>query len=105
MDAEKTLLWSKLDAFAFDEPGTEFTFAQRLARENRWKLAFAERAIQEYKKFVFLCISGAEPVTPSFVVDQVWHLHLTYTRNYWCKFCQVLGRPLHHDPTQGGTQE
>jgi hypothetical protein len=34
-------------------------------------------------------------VTPSEQVDQVWHLHLTYTRSYWDEFCpNVLGQPF-----------
>lgn len=46
------------------------------------------------------------PVTPSEVVDQVWHLHLVYTRSYWQGLCgRVLGQELHHGPTQGGTAE
>ena len=45
-------------------------------------------------------------VCPSEDVDQAWHLHLTYTRSYWKRFCgDVLGRPLHHDPTRGGPAE
>ena len=46
------------------------------------------------------------PVTPSVAVDKAWHLHLTYTRSYWDELCgQVLGKPLHHHPTQGGQQQ
>jgi hypothetical protein len=42
-------------------------------------------------------------VTPSDAVDQAWHLHLTYSRDYWQRFCpDVLGRELHHQPTEGG---
>jgi uncharacterized protein (TIGR04222 family) len=45
-------------------------------------------------------------VTPSDAVDQVWHLHLTYTCSYWQDFCpDVLGCPLQHGPTRGGAQE
>ena len=36
-------------------------------------------------------IAGHE-VTPSDAVDQAWHLHLTYSRDYWQVFCpKVLG--------------
>src|SRR5688500_5011165 len=43
---------------------------------------------------------------PSEDVDQVWHLHLTFTRSYWEDLCpRVLGRSLHHGPTRGGPQE
>jgi hypothetical protein len=39
-------------------------------------------------------------------VDQVWHLHLVYTRSYWQDFCpNVLRRELHHGPTLGGAEE
>jgi hypothetical protein len=45
-------------------------------------------------------------VTPSDAVDQAWHLHLTYSRDYWQVFCpQVLRAELHHGPTQGGPVE
>jgi hypothetical protein len=34
-------------------------------------------------------------------VDQAWHLHLTFSENYWKVFCpQILGSPLHHHPTR-----
>jgi len=39
-------------------------------------------------------------------VDQVWHAHLTYTREYWDTFCgRVLGRPLHHTPGNGDSTD
>jgi hypothetical protein len=69
-------------------------------------LEYAQRAIAEYKKFAFLAVAVGHPVTPSDQVDQVWHLHLTYTRSYWEEFCpQILQIPLHHDPTRGGHSE
>jgi len=45
-------------------------------------------------------------VTPSDEIDQVWHLHLTYSRHYWDTLCRdTLGLPLHHGPTEGGAVE
>jgi hypothetical protein len=99
-------LWAKIEAFSVDAPGTRFSFVERLAHENGWSKAFAEGAFTEYKRFVYLArVSGAE-VTPSDIVDQVWHLHLTFTRSYWSDLCDaVLERPLHHNPTKGGKAE
>ncbi|MCE9530518.1 MAG: TIGR04222 domain-containing membrane protein [Planctomycetes bacterium] len=100
-------LWQRISSFSIDgpEPAT-LSFAKRLARENGWTVAFAERTVLEYKRFVFLAMTSGHPVCPSEQVDQAWHLHLTYTRSYWDRFCkEVLGRPLHHDPTRGGSQE
>ncbi len=99
-------LWKRIDNFQFDKEGAQLSFSRRLARENDWSYEYALEVISEYKKFVYLCCISDEPVTPSDAVDQVWHLHLTYTRNYWTEFCaNTLGQMLHHDPTDGGDQE
>lgn len=99
-------LWTKLEAFQLDDPQADFQFTDRLAHENGWSKAFARGASEEYKRFVYLAATGTTPVTPSDVVDQVWHLHLTFTRSYWDDLCaKVLGRPLHHGPTKGGVAE
>ncbi|NIG52062.1 hypothetical protein [Chitinophaga sp. Cy-1792] len=99
-------LWNKLQAFQFDEPDTSFTFVKRLARDNYWNDEFARRVLEEYRRFLFLCITSNSGVTPSDQVDQAWHLHLSYTDNYWNKLCrETLQKELHHNPTKGGTEE
>ncbi len=106
MNPDHLSLWERIESFEFDIPGTRLTFAQRLARENGWGAAFTRRALLEYKRFVFLAMTAGHAVCPSDAVDQVWHMHLTYTRNYWDDFCgKTLGRPLHHGPTKGGREE
>ncbi|MCZ2344047.1 MAG: TIGR04222 domain-containing membrane protein [Bacteroidales bacterium] len=98
--------WQPIAAFELDDVDQPaLPFAARLARENGWTRRYAERVIQEYKRFAFLAVT-AGPVCPSEDVDQAWHLHLTYTRSYWKRFCgEVLGAPLHHEPTKGGPAE
>jgi len=65
-----------------------------------------ERVVDEYRRFCFLAATSEDELTPSDAVDQAWHLHLTYTRDYWDRFCPVvLRRPLHHGPTAGGNIE
>lgn len=97
------------DIEAFDIDGPErgpLPFAARLAQENGWTRAHAERVIREYKRFMYLCATHGRPVCPSQAVDEAWHAHLTYTRSYWERFCGgVLGREIHHDPTRGGSAE
>jgi uncharacterized protein (TIGR04222 family) len=107
MSPEHASLWDRIQAFSIDgDSSPSRSFASRLARENGWSAAFAERVVVEYKRFVFLAMTAGHPVTPSDQVDQAWHLHLTYTRSYWDRFCgEVLGRPLHHEPTRGGSAE
>jgi len=98
-------LWERLSKLQLDSPGAAFPFSRRLARDNGWSRAFALRAIEEYKRFAYLATVAGREVTPSDEVDQVWHLHLTYTRHYWGPFTEVLGAPLHHGPTSGGPSE
>jgi hypothetical protein len=98
-------LWQRIECYDFD-PAVDLSFTRRLARERTWSLPFARTAIREYRRFCFLAVALATPATPSEDVDEVWHLHLTYSREYWGVWCgQVLGAPLHHDPTRGGPAE
>ncbi len=99
-------LLARIENFDIDGDPAALPFAARLAREHGWSRPRAERVIREYKRYVFLCMNSATPVCPSEDVDAAWHLHLTYTRSYWKRFCgDVLGRPLHHEPTKGGPAE
>ncbi len=103
---EEANLWSRLESFQLDVPTHGLVFSERLARENAWSPSYARRAIAEYKRFLYLAATSSHVVCPSDAVDQVWHMHLTYTRSYWNDLCgEILGRPLHHGPTQGGRQE
>ncbi|MHC2070213.1 TIGR04222 domain-containing membrane protein [Bremerella sp. T1] len=106
MDFQAEALWNKIEAFTFDDEGTTLTFAARLARENGWRLGYAQRVVDEYRRFVFLSMVAGHAVSPCEAVDQAWHLHLTYTHSYWQKLCEeILPRPLHHVPTTGRTEE
>ncbi len=106
MNIQELTTWNSLSSLDFDAADVAFPFSARLARENRWPRAFAARAIEEYRKFCFLAVHAGHLVTPSDEVDQVWHLHLTYSRHYWDTLCRAtLGTPLHHGPTEGGAAE
>ena len=104
--ATDTELWQRLAEYQIGPKDAALDFPGRLARENRWRSSFTTRVIEEYKRFCYLAVAGDEEVTPSDAVDQVWHLHLTYSREYWDEFCpDVLGAELHHGPTAGGSRE
>ncbi|MGJ8652520.1 MAG: glycine-rich domain-containing protein [Opitutaceae bacterium] len=104
--SEHADLWQRISLFQFDPPGTKRTFSQRLAVENGWTANFTDRVIEEYRRFLFLSVVTDHIVTPAEEVDQVWHMHICYTKSYWQELCQeVLGRPLHHNPSLGGDKE
>jgi len=103
---EQQETWNRIEAFEIDEPGVPAPFSVRLSKEQGWTQGFTLRAIQEYKRFAFLSTVSPSPVTPSKVVDEVWHLHLIYTRNYWEEFCgKALGKRLHHHPGTGREED
>lgn len=104
--ARDDVLWPRLESFEIDIPSSSLQFSERAARDNAWSIGFTRRVIQEYKKFLFLAKRADHIVTPSDAVDQIWHMHLTYTHSYWDELCKdVLQAPLHHGPTKGGKEE
>ncbi|MBT5048548.1 MAG: hypothetical protein HOM58_08585 [Rhodospirillaceae bacterium] len=106
LDPSNDPLWQRLETCDLDDIDAAFKFSDRLARENGWKPDYARRVIEEYKRFCYLAVRTGHDVTPSDAVDQAWHLHLSYSRNYWDAFCAtILQTDLHHDPTQGGEAE
>jgi hypothetical protein len=106
MNIQELTTWDRLLTLDLDAADAAFPFSARLARDNGWSRAFAAKAVEEYCKFCFLAVHAGHPVTPSDEVDQVWHLHLTYSRHYWDALCRdTLEKPLHHGPTHGGAAE
>lgn len=106
MKEDPRQLYQRLLDYPFNDPSHEIGFHEHLKRNNGWTHHFALRAIEEYRKFVFLAMVADHQVTPSDQVDQVWHQHLLFSDAYWNDFCpRVLGRPLHHEPTRGGAEE
>lgn len=68
--------WQKAEAFSFDQPSQMYGFSIRLSYENSWTTKFTKLAILEYKKFMYLASISDEMVSPSEIVDVVWHQHL-----------------------------
>ena len=97
-DIVPTQLWDRVtEVFGGSDASTK-AFASKIARKHGWTTRFALRAIDEYRKFVFLGVSSDIIVTPSKVIDTVWHEHLLFTRAYR-EFCRdVLERDFDHNP-------
>ena len=65
IDPSTDPLWQRLEAFDLDAVDAEFTFSDRLARDNGWKPDYARRVIEEYKRFCYLAVRAGHDVTPS----------------------------------------
>ncbi|APO96270.1 TIGR04222 domain-containing membrane protein [Xanthomonas vesicatoria] len=101
------VLWQRLQAYRFGSDADALpAFVRRVAKQAHCSVAQAQQAVDEYRRFCFLACSDTHDVTPSPLVDQVWHTHLTDTREYWQQFCpQVLQTTLHHQPGRGGSDD
>lgn len=97
--------WLAIAAADIDDPRAAFPLSARLARENGWTRAFADRVVEQYRRFCYLAVTSGREMTPSDEVDQAWHLHILYTEHYWGPWTDALGSALHHGPTQGGPAE
>lgn len=97
-------LWNKIEAFDFDAPISEYGFSTRLANENYWTENFSQKAILEYKKFIYLAAISDWMVSPSTIVDTVWHQHLIFTTSY-ADLCTIAGKQIQHIPSTHNRNE
>lgn len=111
----KKELWLRLKAYHFDHlvsPGlweiirekfggadaSTKAFAHKLATKLGWKNALALTAISEYKKFVYLGVVSDFVVTPSEVIDLVWHQHILFSKAYRSFCTDVINYDFDHTP-------
>jgi hypothetical protein len=47
---------------------------------------------------MYLATISKQMISPSEIVDIVWHQHLIFTKSY-ADFCEVLGKKIHHVPS------
>lgn len=98
-------LWERLRDYRFDDPNAKVPFSHKLQRSEGWTTRATARACDEYRRFLYLAAVSDGRVTPSRKIDKVWHLHLTYTEDYWHRLCPLLGRELHHKPSTGPEED
>jgi hypothetical protein len=115
IDSEKLKLWKSVICYNFEDLVTPDiwdqifatfsgqntslrVFANKLKKKLGWERDFAFQAIIEYKKFVYLGVISKNPVTPSKIIDQLWHEHLLFSAGYR-NFCDnVLQYNFDHHP-------
>ena len=91
-------LWDQLCATFGGPDASTRAFAHKVARKLGWSEQFAYKAIGEYKKFVYLGVISDFVVTPSSIIDKVWHEHLLFSRPYR-QFCsEVIEYDFDHHP-------
>lgn len=54
MNTQQLELYQRIQQFSLDRIDAKLSFSKRLARDNNWTIEYAQRVIDEYKKFAFL---------------------------------------------------
>lgn len=68
-------------------------------------LDMAEQGLLEVIRFMYLCAHTQSVLTPSALVDAVWHEFILFTRSYE-NFCtEYLGQFVHHQPSKNQGKE
>ncbi|MBD8524528.1 TIGR04222 domain-containing membrane protein [Pseudomarimonas arenosa] len=94
--------WQRIESWMRDDSPLSLTFRRQLAEASGWTPTDCLQAMEEYRRFCTVAALQHGEVSPSPAVDKVWHLHLTYSRDYWLDFCpNRLGFDLHHQPGMG----
>ena len=90
----------KYKNFEVTSNGDSDIFLSKLTLENNWTSCYAREIFSEYMKFIWLAKISQKRIVPSESIDIVWHLHMTFTKSYWCELCKdILGFELHHTPS------
>ncbi|WP_395373856.1 adenosylmethionine decarboxylase [Marinicella sp. W31] len=66
-------------------------------------IQLAKSGIKEVIRFLWLCSNSNKTLSPSKIVDQIWHQFILFTQDYGA-FCELyLGRFIHHTPSADET--
>jgi len=91
-------IWEKLHESFSGKDACTRAFADKISRKHSWTKNFSFKAITEYKKFVYLGVISDFNVTPSRIIDIVWHEHILFT-NAYNEFCDdIIEYRLEHFP-------
>jgi hypothetical protein len=72
----------------------------RLSSKLGWSEERCETAVNEYRRFLHLIVTygSGKGLVPSKDVDEAWHAHILFTRQYARDCHAIHGRFIHHNP-------
>jgi len=72
---------------------------KRVQKEKGWSPRMAEVAAKFYRNFLILCKKHEDVAfSPTQQIDEIWHAHILYTKEYHEMSEKVFGKYLHHQP-------
>lgn len=76
---------------------------KRLIDRKKYEPTDAKEAVRRYKNFLLLLIKyPGKILAPAPDMDEAWHAHILFTREYFRDSEQIFGEYLHHSPAQDG---
>jgi hypothetical protein len=98
-------MWEKITEMFGGIDASTKAFADKVSRKHGFSKKYALKAVKEYKKFLYLAVISDFHVTPSKIIDIIWHEHILFTQAYR-KFCDtIIEYNLNHHPELFPTQE
>jgi hypothetical protein len=80
--------------------------AKRLVDKEGWSPKDAKESVKRYKRFLLLALKHPNHNgTPTEDIDEVWHAHILYTKQYMADCQAIFGKYLHHAPGKEGKRE
>lgn len=73
---------------------------ERVAKEGAVQQSLLDASVQEYRKWMALIAMGNRSmgmISPE--VDEVWHAHILFTRDYHAFCIAIKGDYIHHEPS------
>lgn len=98
-------LWEKIKVAPLEETSGDGWLLNLLANSRDGSYEFAHRAIIEYKKFLYLVSVYEEKLTPSIIVDQIWHCHLSRGRDYTSFCVKMFDKIISHEKNSDRNKE
>lgn len=79
---------------------------KKLIDTQKWSLETAKEAIRRYKNFLILLLKYPDQIlAPTPDIDEVWHTHILFTREYFRDCQKIFGDYLHHAPSRNSGPE
>jgi hypothetical protein len=93
-----TNMWDRITEMFGGTDASTKAFADKISRKHQCSMSYAIKAVNEYKKFLYLAVVSDFHVTPSQAIDKVWHEHILFTQAYgiFCK--EIIEYDLNHYP-------
>lgn len=72
----------------------------------RWPLALAKEGLLYYQRFLqLMVIYGPEGLVPTRDIDEFWHAHILFTKEYIADCHHLVGHYIHHAPADPANPE